>query len=74
MSTAPDGFHDHTEPTWWNQLNAAHRLLKEKGYREVRTHARVSIDNRHRCRECFCCACVAVLYDPEERRRRGLPG
>jgi hypothetical protein len=28
---------------------------------EVRRHARVSIDNRHRCQDCFCCACVEVL-------------
>jgi len=74
MSTAPDGFHDHTEPTWFNQLFHAHQLLKEKGYDEVRRHARVSSENRHRCRECFCCACAAVLYDPVERRKRGLPG
>ena len=28
--------------------------------REVRRHALVSIDNRHKCRECFTCACVEV--------------
>lgn len=63
MSTAPDGFHDHTEPTWFNQLFHARQLLREKGYAEVKRHASVSIDNRHRCRDCFCCACVEVLRE-----------
>ena len=29
----------------------------------LRHHARVSIDNRHKCKECFCCACVVVQRD-----------
>lgn len=56
MTIAPDGFHDHTEPTWFNQKFHARQLLKEKGYAAVLSHARVSLDNRHRCYECFCCA------------------
>lgn len=73
MSTAPDGYHDHTEPTWFNQLFHAHKLFREKGRAEVERHARVSSDNGHKCKSCFCCAAHAVLYDPEQRHRRGLP-
>jgi hypothetical protein len=60
---APDGFPNHLRPTWWNQLNAARQLLKEKGRHEVRRHAMVSFNNRHRCYECFCCACMTVLRE-----------
>ena len=28
--------------------------------RDLTRHARVSLDNRHRCVECFCCACATV--------------
>ena len=28
---------------------------------------RVSLNNRHECRECFCCACVHVLRRPKPR-------
>jgi hypothetical protein len=30
---------------------------------EIRRHASVSTDNRHSCRECFCCAAVEVLRE-----------
>jgi len=59
----PDGFHNQYEPTWFNQLFHARQLLQEKGWQEVRRHANVSRDNRHRCRECFCCACAEVLRE-----------
>ena len=61
MSTAPDGFHDHTEPTWWNQLFHARQLWRDKGRAEVLRHARVSLDNRHECRSCFTCACMVTI-------------
>lgn len=35
-------------------------------WRELVRHAKVSHDNRHECRECFCCACLV------EVRRGGL--
>jgi hypothetical protein len=28
---------------------------------ELSRHAKVSINNNHKCRECFTCACVEVL-------------
>lgn len=47
------------EPTWNNQLVMARKLDDN----ELRRHASVSIDNRHECRDCFTCACVAVLKE-----------
>jgi hypothetical protein len=41
---------------WKRQANAI-------GYDEAYRHARVSIDNRHSCHECFCCACVEYCSD-----------
>ena len=52
------------EPTWQNQLHFA-RQLDDK---ELRRHARVSIDNNHRCMDCFCCACVEVMRERTSRR------
>lgn len=49
--------------TWSELKDQARELLKTKGREEVRRHARVSIENRHHCRECFTCACVAVLAE-----------
>lgn len=53
------------EPIWENQLRAARQLLREEGITEVQRHARVSLNNRHRCRMCFCCACVEVLKEKQ---------
>lgn len=39
------------------QLKAAVELPNK----EAHAHARVSLENRHHCRECFCCACVDVI-------------
>ena len=36
-------------------------LLKNEGLQKVYQHARVSLDNRHYCQECFTCACVRYL-------------
>lgn len=52
---------DRSKPTWDNQIWHAERLLAEKGRKELMRHARVSLDNRHECRECFCCAALHVL-------------
>lgn len=30
---------------------------------DLRRHASVSTDNRHRCENCFCCAALAVLQE-----------
>ncbi len=30
---------------------------------DLARHAGVSLDNRHTCRECFCCAAVEVLRE-----------
>lgn len=60
----------HWAPTLWNQKREARKLP----YAELRRHAGVSIDNRCKCRTCFCCACVAVLReratDPTLRNHR----
>lgn len=68
MTLLADGFPDPNEPTWFNQIAHAKRLYREKGRAEVMRHARVSIDNRHRCNECFCCACVEVTHTPSWER------
>lgn len=44
-------------PTWENQLREAAKLSDA----ELRQHALKSTQNRHRCRDCFCCAAATVL-------------
>lgn len=48
---------DHSVPTWENQQWHAKQLSTE----ELKRHAAVSIENRHKCQDCFCCACVEEL-------------
>ena len=55
---------DHTAPTWENQIWHAERLAID----DLRRHASVSLNNRHRCTSCFCCAALTVL----ERREGGI--
>ena len=38
---------------------------------EVQRHAGVSTDNRHSCRDCFCCACVELLDERRAEVRKG---
>lgn len=53
--------------SFWNvQIQHAHELDSE----ELERHALVSINNRHECRECFCCACLHVLNWRERSRKR----
>lgn len=55
-----------SEDAWELMLEQARALINaENNYtlREVKRHASVSTDNRHSCRNCFCCACVAVLEE-----------
>jgi hypothetical protein len=42
------------------------RLLSRE---DLRRHASVSRDNKHRCRDCYTCACLEVLEEREERDR-----
>jgi hypothetical protein len=35
---------------------------------ELDRHAHVSIDNKHECRQCFCCACLAERRERIRRR------
>lgn len=49
-------------PTWTNQLAEAAKLSDS----ELKRHASVSTNNKHECRDCFCCACVEEL----KRRKR----
>ena len=37
--------------------------------KELWRHAKVSLDNRHYCKDCFCCACVDALKAHGEIRR-----
>lgn len=50
---------DHSEPTWENQLWHA----RQQPSYELRRHAQVSTDNKHRCEGCFCCAALTVLEE-----------
>jgi hypothetical protein len=50
---------DPSAPTWENQLRHARAL----GSAELKRHAAVSAENRHRCQDCFCCAAWAVLEE-----------
>lgn len=47
---------------FWEMKEQAAILWRSgrEGVAEVIRHARVSIDNRHKCRECFTCACAEV--------------
>ena len=58
-----------TAPTWATQLAAANKLADENT-KELRRHASVSAENRHRCEGCFTCAALTVL----EERMRLSPG
>jgi hypothetical protein len=51
--------------TFWEMREAA-ALLYRKDPKEVLMHAKVSVDNRHKCRECFTCACVEVWRNKGE--------
>lgn len=48
--------------SFWEMKERAARLWEsgKDGRREIMRHAHVSIDNRHKCRECFTCACAEV--------------
>jgi len=52
-------------PTFSEFLDEARKLPDDR----LQAHARVSSDNRHRCRECFTCACLSVVY---ERRKKQI--
>jgi len=45
--------------TFWEMREQA-VILYRKNPKEVLRHAEVSIDNRHKCQQCFTCACVEV--------------
>jgi hypothetical protein len=63
--------------TWHNLKSQARTLLHEQGLDELKRHARVSTQNRHRCRACFCCACLAVIEDyamAPDKERRAMEG
>lgn len=51
---------------FWNKARSEAFSLPLK---ELGRHAGVSIDNRHECQDCFCCACAAELRDRIERAR-----
>ena len=44
---------------FWQMLERA-AMLYRADRRELIRHASVSIDNRHKCRSCFTCACAEV--------------
>ncbi len=45
--------------SFWEMKEAAARLFTEDRAECLR-HAMVSQDNRHKCQECFTCACLEV--------------
>jgi hypothetical protein len=53
-----------SDSTWENQLRHAQSLATS----ELKRHAAVSAENRHRCQDCFCCAAWAVLEERAEVR------
>lgn len=53
------------DPTWANQIEAARDLRSD----ELRHHAAVSRNNRHRCEDCFCCAALTVLEERDQIER-----
>jgi hypothetical protein len=55
-----------TDPTFWQRQIAEALTLSAA---DLRRHASVSRDNRHRCRECFTCACLTVLEGHLGERR-----
>lgn len=48
-------------PTFFDMKREARKLP----FHELVRHAKVSMENRHECTECFTCACWAVI---KERR------
>ena len=52
----------------WDKLYILAAELYRKDPTECMRHARVSADNKHKCMECFTCACLAVV------RNRALRG
>jgi len=57
----------HGQPTYQQYDNRSDQWLEWRKQAailplaEVRRHAAVSMDNRHECEECFCCAALALL-------------
>lgn len=64
---------DYGKPEWVLDGNQQHDWLElkrqaidalaRKGFPEVERHAQVSIQNKHRCESCYCCACWAILSE-----------
>jgi hypothetical protein len=55
---------EFTPPSFWKvQLRRAALLP----IADLRRHASVSLNNRHTCKDCFCCACVEII-----KRRENL--
>lgn len=55
------GCGDYDTDPWPGLMQQAYMTLIQHGREELSKHAQVSIQNRHRCKSCFCCACWAVL-------------
>jgi len=54
---------------WRDMKEHAVKLFNENPT-ELRRHALVSRDNRHRCKECFCCACLEVWANGGKMREK----
>jgi hypothetical protein len=56
-------FASDSEDAWELMKDQARELVRNPPYttKELRRHASISTDNNHRCKNCFCCACVEVL-------------
>lgn len=47
----------------WNDWQAMLQRASVLEASELQAHARVSLDNKHQCQECFTCACAKVYLD-----------
>jgi hypothetical protein len=61
-------FIDLGDGSWWDLKRAARILWRSgrHGRLSVMDHAKVARDNRHKCTECFLCACAHIWH--EEKR------
>ncbi len=50
------------EPTWENQIKRARQLAADKGL-EALNNPHAMTRRKCGCRDCFCCAALAVYYE-----------
>ncbi len=58
--------YDNNTKQWQEWKRQAHEIRLTQGLSEVRRHASVSLQNAHKCHDCFCCACVEYVREQKE--------